>query len=800
MIMRKLISICLLLLVSSLIHDLQATTVYNLISKIVTEKESALPPQWVVTSTDSSYQVTFSMEEVTLTNDDLYYGKKFISISGFGQTSEPRTPSFPIKSESFQIPNGKYAVITIEQSDSVEMSCALAPARPMLFDNGSGLYTTSNVPSISYYTGYSKNQTVHITNYYKYRGQSIATIELCPIKYSIDTNKVKIYKKIVFNITFKDLPEFDYVNNIQFTNFTLDPFWNHCNLLNSGKFFGSDNQYLPSTYTRDFLIITVPEFESAAQTFIDWKQQEGYKCTIISMDAWTSELVKSEVRDFASGHPFFVAFMILGDVDKIPACKFESSAEIKAGGGLPTYYSDIPYACLDGENDELPDVLYGRIPAQDNSEAEDIIAKIIKYESLSLMQSTGFRPPVLKGLHVAQFQPKSKGSSTEGRDFVKTSETILAAISQESYDISRIYSAPQECNPMYYRDGTAMPSSITSSNFSWTSNPSDITSLFFTTGYVFYRGHGEWDRWDNKILTINDFSLLDNKRWQPLVFSLTCLTGRMDYDSFAKCLIRKDNSGASGVLAASNASLSTLNDIISEGIFQSLFPQCSLIDNSTTSKWATVGDALQQGLQYMRSQNQSEYYNWYQTLLYHWFGDPTMRMYTQIPQRITNIGVSFNKTTTTINVPDADVQITALYDNGDVISHRKQSVTFSSSGCKGIAITGINKIPQYIAIDSSDDNTKYMTTSALKSAFIQNGLLTVNYTISQHDLPPYASIVNASGSIIINSLSGQAMGSYSCPYLKSQIQVDASSWPSGIYTVTLTFYGKTIGSTTIVKK
>ncbi len=40
----------------------------------------------------------------------------------------------------------------------------------------------------------------------------------------------------------------------------------------------------------------------------------------------------------------------------------------------------MEYACLNGPNDKIPDVIYGRIPAYSLEEANTIIEKSINYE------------------------------------------------------------------------------------------------------------------------------------------------------------------------------------------------------------------------------------------------------------------------------------------------------------------------------------------------------------------------------------------------------------------------------------
>lgn len=790
--------------------DCSALSVYNLMSKVTTEKDSVASPKLDVSVQNGEYYVTFELEEVELSPDEVYSGRKFVNIPGFGQTDVTKKPSLPTMGTTFLLPKGKLPVIDILQTAYVDYAVSLAPARPPLPQSSTEQYNKSNVPEITYYSGYNTEPLVELASRYMYRGEEIMNISITPAKYSVASKNVRLYKKIRFKISFADAPESEAYSsfNINFNNSNLDHFWNQCQVLDP-------DETLLFQYTdisEDYLIITVPDYEPAAQTFVDWKKQEGYKCSIVSEENWTVEDVKDAVKSFASHHPNFAALLILGDVGDIPTCNVDAPKVLNLS--LKTYGSDLPYACLDGEDDNFPDILYGRIPATTVEEAEGAIKKIVEYESCYVKASLGWqKPTVQNSVHVAYFEARENDNTVEDREFIRTSETILAALSKLGGKCTRVYFASPDDNPTWYKDGrTQMPDEIKKPGFDWNGTASDIISAINgkRPGYVLYRGHGSWDGWGHPSFRINDLTSLTNKMWFPLVFSISCNTGQMYVSSFAKKFLTcSSTAGASGVLGASNVSYSGWNDDLAKAMFQSLYSKAEIhpayqriVGADESYDWCTVGDAIQSGLRYMKSLHANETWglNDYQYKVFHWFGDPTMRMYTETPQFINNIGLSVSLASIDVFTVDKDVRITAIYRSGNVMTQIGPHANLPYTGCDYLVITGRNKVPKTLSLSDFTDNQRNASIgSYLKSAILQNNELRVNYHFYDNDLPIYVDTTQASGTLTVTSLSGQLMGTYSCPFGKDNATFDCSSYPKGTYVVSLRFYNVDCGSATVIK-
>jgi hypothetical protein len=120
-----------------------------------------------------------------------------------------------------------------------------------------------------------------------------------------------------------------------------------------------------------YLIITAPAFREALEPLVQWKREKGLAVRVATTDetgvargqiqSWIGNLYRNDPRP-----PQFV--LLVGDVEDVPAFDFHGVV------------SDLPYAMQDG-NDFLPDMLIGRLSVSDQSQAQTVVAKILRHES-----------------------------------------------------------------------------------------------------------------------------------------------------------------------------------------------------------------------------------------------------------------------------------------------------------------------------------------------------------------------------------------------------------------------------------
>ncbi|MFO7864831.1 MAG: C25 family cysteine peptidase, partial [Salinivirgaceae bacterium] len=203
---------------------------------------------------------------------------------------------------------------------------------------------------------------------------------------------------------------------------------------------------------------------------------------------------------------------------------------------------------------------------------------------------------------------------------------------------------PTNYNSGYYSNGQAIPSELLRSNgFAWNGNSNHIKEAINDGRlFVFHRDHGYagGTGWSNPNFVTSSISSLTNGEMLPIVFSINCHTGEFSLPKcFSEAFLRHEGGGAVGVFAASYYSYSGYNDGLSAGMIDACWSNPGLTPNfgyggaynppaSTANNIRTMGDVMNQGLVRMeQTWGVSEYSN----RLFHYFGDPAMRIWTENP-------------------------------------------------------------------------------------------------------------------------------------------------------------------------
>lgn len=143
----------------------------------------------------------------------------------------------------------------------------------------------------------------------------------------------------------------------------------------------------PASPAADVVVVAPREFLPALGPLIEHRQKQGRRFAFLP-NAGRPEEIRSAIRNVATGGELkFV--MIVGDAEpvarvnpavaarSVPAPLVPATVNIKFGSE-PQIASDNWYADLD--DDQLPDVAIGRIPADSPAELTKIVAKILAYE------------------------------------------------------------------------------------------------------------------------------------------------------------------------------------------------------------------------------------------------------------------------------------------------------------------------------------------------------------------------------------------------------------------------------------
>ncbi|QZE15217.1 T9SS type A sorting domain-containing protein [Halosquirtibacter laminarini] len=568
-----------------------------------------------------------------------------LQIEDFGQTGQVGAPALPMRNDMYILKRDESPSIRITDTQFIEVEAFLIhPALELPTDTeGDSEPLFKKDESIYNRDAYYPNRPAKIVQNQIMRDTRIVKVQICPVQYNPVSNKFRLYSKISYRIDGIDHTIETDINKtaIKFLK---------ANAVNGEDIHAKSTIQLKSvdSQDKDYLILTHSLFKNAAKKLANWKASLGYKVEIISKEHWTTANIRSEISHrYHSMKDKPLYFVLIGDIEQIPSFRFK-----KEDGAW--YFSDLPYACMDGEDDFTPDMAKGRISVQSQEQANIVIDKIINYEKNPTENKSFYNT----GLNCAQFQDDERdGYAT--RRFCHTSEDIRNYVMHHGYKVERIYYTdkkvvPTHFNNGYFSNGEALPSELLKHNqFNWDGGKEDIVkSINDGRFYIFHRDHGYTDGtgWAHPEFLSSHVEELTNGNKLPVVFSINCHTGEFSFDEcFAESFLRKKNGGAVAVIGASHTSYSGPNDGLSIGMVEAIWPEQGIVPSFGKGKGATegvrtkgftiatntLGDVLNLGLLRMNETWAPSPINLIETYrMFHLFGDPAMHMWTETPKNI----------------------------------------------------------------------------------------------------------------------------------------------------------------------
>ena len=350
----------------------------------------------------------------------------------------------------------------------------------------------------------------------------------------------------------------------------------------------------------EYLIITPEELSDTVQRLADYRQGQGMSVKIALLEdvmdefnhgIFTPEAIRiflSHARDNWAIPPSYVVLIGSGNVD------FKNYTN---GGEnlMPPEMVASPHGLLGSDNiladldgaDNVPDVAIGRLPASTADGLNDIIDKIIAYESQA----------------PASWQKKiimtADSSSGDGAAFAADSDRVAALI-PGSYTTDKIYldsGSIQARNTLY--------------------GPGGINDGALLFNFI---GHGSYVSMSTLMAEFAPYSVFDvtnlgNGDKMPVVTAFSCSLGRFDRpgtDYLSGDLILKADGGAVAVFSSSGFSINAKARYLNEELFRAVFEDGQNV----------LGDAVVQALRRYRQRTGD-------TLVprtYNLLGDPALRL------------------------------------------------------------------------------------------------------------------------------------------------------------------------------
>lgn len=606
-----------------------------------------------------------------------------INIKDFATTEEVGKPALPCHTDIIAIPqNATLNIKIISYESKVYNNYLIYPALKLAVDK----YGAPNPEFEIDKNFYSQDidypaNLVDIVEIQKIRGSSLALVKIHPIQYNPKKKKLTVYANIKYKIEFTGGSKFidSKQNSFHFLELYSNIMLNNKEIKNEITKASKKLQNTSKGNSKNYIIVTQDQYLQAADSLAKWKNQMGYSVEIISKPIWYSSQVKSEIANRYNSwtpKPDYVVF--LGDHQNVPG-------QIITNSMGDDFATDLYYTCMDGGNDYYPDMARGRISVTTPTQAMMVIQKIINYERNPFNNNLFYK----KGMNAAYFQDDDNNGYADRR-FSLTSEDVLNYLtSQQSINVTRVYKTATTTNPLYWNNGTyangeAVPNYLRKPTFPWTGNNTDINNAINNADgllYVLHRDHGYEIGWGDPNYTNSDIDNLNNANRLPVVFSINCLTGKfLEAECFSEKFLRRPNGGTAGIFGHAEVSYSGYNDGLSIGLIDAIWANPGIIPNFTGngdnpqgtptahSPIYTLGDVANQGLTRMV---QTWGNNQYTFELLHYFGDPSMKIWTNNPISITashpNTINCISDTSFTINNASCPDALASLVANGELI-------------------------------------------------------------------------------------------------------------------------------------
>ena len=411
---------------------------------------------------------------------------------------------------------------------------------------------------------------------YQYKKLPFTSISISPVQYNPVTKKLKIFRKIVFKVTFNnDTQVFSKSMNVTMIK------WIRNFTVNGDQLSLTNNSKRATRGVGDgAIIIVVDSMRNVAEKLARWQRMKGFDVNVISAEKWSLDDAVTEVENAYNNtdpKPGYVT--IIGDVEHVPA-KYENIC-----------WTDDSYGEM--TDDYIMEMGVGRISADNLTQAKAIVNKIIKYES-SPPQKDSFYKTSASGVNTALFGSTNYSST---RSYIKNNGFTL-----------------KEYNS--WSGGSTYTSEAVS----------DINNGLFLLSY---HGHGSANGWERPpSMWESNIKGLSNGEFLPVVLSMTCQTGSYKDDNcLAEIFLKHPNGGAVGVYAASMNTNTSENAGLYEGVVKTILPSTEKIGIYR------MGDVIISA-EIFNAQIYQPNSTYLRLSRFNYFGSPTTEIWVGIPKDI----------------------------------------------------------------------------------------------------------------------------------------------------------------------
>ncbi|HZX62437.1 MAG TPA: C25 family cysteine peptidase [Bacteroidales bacterium] len=702
----------------------------------------------LVDSRSNAIQLIYSVPEFTM-EDVQVDGQvmKNITLPGTFLGNDEGLPNLPGKGSFIAIPQGSTPKVRIvSQRTETLHNIEIAPAQRIPLD------TEKDFPLVKNQSVYSKNafypeSPVMISEVNQIRGVDAINLGITPFQYNPVTKDLIVYQDLKVEITFEGgTGQF---GNDAFRSRWWDPIMQD-NILNYSSLPAVDYDKRFQSYSKgqrdiecEYIIITPTgsDFLSWADSIANFRNQQGiltHIYTLTDVGGNTETAIEAFIDNAYNNWTIKpVACLLLGDYGT-DATKNIISHMYTHPDGYPNFASDNKYADVTG--DEMPDVVFARIVANNASQLQILCSRFLDYERNPPVDPLFYDKPItaLGWQTVRWFQLCSEIVGGFWKNTMNKHPRRINAVYEGSQNIWSSATNTSQVTNYFGSTGLGYIPATPSELGGWTGgNATKINQAIDSGAFILmHRDHGYYDGWGEPAYSSSNVTALNNTLL-PFVFSINCQTGayHRSADCFGEKFVRQTknghNAGALGIVCPSEVSYSFVNDTYVWGMMDNMWPNF-MPDKETQpgsrGVFPAFGNAAGKYFLKLSSWPYNTGNKQVTYRLFHMLGDGFSVVYFEVPQQLTvTHDEEIQAGATTFNIITNDSAFIALTVNNEIIA------TGYGSGATPVVIT----------IPSQTAGTQVMVTVTKQNFFryqdnvpVSYGPLITNFSANVTDLCP----------------------------------------------------------------
>lgn len=511
---------------------------------------------------------------------------KEIQVEGVFLPGEAGSPNLPSFSRYVAIPQGAEARLKVNRisADTIRgVNIAPAPRIPLDTEKGPLDFTKNN--RIYSANQFYPSEPFLLSEKTSIRGVDAVIVGIVPFRYNPVSRDLIVYHSLEIELEFDGSTGnfgdeklrsrwFDPILQDVFINYESLPVVDY-SLRNR-----AENQQRATGAEYLIVVPNDPAWLPYANQIKDFRMKQGILTKIVTLaeiGGSTTDVLEDYFNNAYNNWDIPpVAVLLIAD--------YGTNATNSIVSPLWNYYciSDNIYA--DVNNDQLPDIIFARMTAQNTTHLQTMVSKMINYETNPPMDYNFYNKPITAlGWQTERwFQICSETVGGYWRE-VRDKAVVRINDIYEGTPSTQWSTATNTTTVVNYfgPSGRGYIPTYPSQLGGWSGGTAQMIATAVNDGAfaLQHRDHGYEYGWGEPGFTTSGINLLTNNQNNelPYVFSINCLTGKYNIsdESFAEKFHRYtyngQNAGALGLIAATEVSYSFVNDVYVWGMFDNFY-------------------------------------------------------------------------------------------------------------------------------------------------------------------------------------------------------------------------------------